>query len=561
MKKLLALLLTICMVFALAACAGTPEAGEAPSAAPGNSTAANPGSGAEDAAKTAVRVTVSANPVPDPATGNNWGLAALYPNFYDSLMAYAQDGERTSYICEDYTVSDDGLTYVFTLKSGVQFHDGDEMKASDVVYSYTRLSTIDEGFNYIFKGVIADCTATGDYEVTFTLTKPFGAFLDALCRLYIVNEDLLTANTDYEHDTYSYGDKGDYGRSYLLTADAGSGPYYVTEVSPQNYCTGEMFADYIIPFADNAPEMISFINNTEAATVRTMLGNGELECSDPWQTAESINALAELDGVEAISYSANSMQQISLNNSLAPTDDANVRKALACLIDYDAIIENVFPGSSRATGPVNSAALPGMQYEYDYNPEKAVEYLNSSKYADTWKNMEIEVFAPSGVTAQEKIALMVQASAAQIGLNVKITSAPYATQTERATAASSTANMNLTNQGLYYNDPGAVLNSLYSKASWGTTTNQSWIDDPVMEDMLSKAGAIVDDAEREAAYLELANYMNDNCFNICLADVAITVAYRADEITWYSAEVYANGEMDANILGYNYWFHDWLINK
>ena len=121
--------------------------------------------------------------------------------------------------------------------------------------------------------------------------------------------------------------------------------------------------------------------------------------------------------------------------------------------------------------------------------------------------------------------------------------------------------MNLTNQGLYYNDPGAVLNSLYSKASWGTTTNQSWIDDPVMEDMLSKAGAIVDDAEREAAYLELANYMNDNCFNICLADVAITVAYRADEITWYSAEVYANGEMDANILGYNYWFHDWLINK
>ena len=67
-------------------------------------------------------------------------------------------------MAEDYTISDDNLTYTFILKDGVKFHDGTDMTAQDVVFSYDRLITIGQGNAYLFQNHVASVEAPDDKD-------------------------------------------------------------------------------------------------------------------------------------------------------------------------------------------------------------------------------------------------------------------------------------------------------------------------------------------------------------------------------------------------------------
>ncbi len=127
-------------------------------------------------------------------------------------------------MAETWDVSDDGLTYTFHLRQGVKFHNGDELTAEDVAFSAQRLFDIGEGFAYLLRTVDADgnviagvksVDALDDNTVQFTLAQPFGPFVPALVRLYIVNKDQVMENIDKTENMYA--EMGDYGKKWLLT--------------------------------------------------------------------------------------------------------------------------------------------------------------------------------------------------------------------------------------------------------------------------------------------------------------------------------------------------------
>ena len=558
-KKVWSLLCALlCIMLLMAACGSEEAQTQDVQEAPGEDATVDVPAGQ------GIRMAVSGNPNIDPATGSNWVAVYCYINIYDSLVMYDEEGNLIPLLAESWEMAEDGLSYTFKLKEGVKFHDGSELTASDVVFSFNRMMTINQGFTYMFKNCVASVEALDEYTVKFNLTQTVGAFLDRLCRLYILNEDLVMANLDMENSTYNYGEFGDYGRSYLLEKDAGSGPYMVTELSQQNHVQAEKFDDYHIPFAENAPAYIRIINNTEATTVRTMLASRELELSDNWQTTESYEALAKIDGVTVTNYSNSSTQMISFNCSLEPTDDVYVRKALACLVDYDAVVNNIFPGSVRAVGPVN-AATPGAnsanrEYPYNYDLEQAKAYLAQSKYADRLDEISIEFFVNSTVPSQEKLALMIQAAAQQVGLEITVTSAPYSTWSERVTSSESTANMSTASQAPYYYDAGASFEAHFTDENQGTTTNTHWISEPTLNQQIIDAVGIIDQTERYAAYAEIEQKILDECYAIFVADITEKVAYQSDYVYWPAAEYFAEtGELRYNELGYHYWFHDFGI--
>lgn len=511
-----------------------------------------------------VRMALAGAPNVDPATGSNWAATYIYCNIYDSLVMYDFDGKITPLLAESWEVSDDNLSYTFELKKDVKFHDGSQLTASDVVFSLNRIIAMKQGFSYMFTDTVKKAEAVDDCTVRFELIEPTGTFIDALCRLYILNEDLIMDNLDMNHDTYKYGEFGDYGRSYLVTNDAGSGPYMFRELSPQNHLIADQFVDYHIPFSENAPTYVQFINNTEATTIRTMLANRELEISDNWQTAESIASMGKIDGITIAQYGNSATQQIAFNCSKPPTDDENFRKALACLIDYDAIVKSVFPGSVRAIGPAG-ANTPGAGTKHDANPydydlEKAKEYLKLSKYANNADQYPVEFLSNSSVASQEKIALALQAAAKQVGITVKITSAPYSNLVERVSNQESTPNIITSSQCPYYYDAGCTFDSHYTSANVGTTTNTFWILDKSFDQMISDALAIADVEERYEAYAEIEKYILDKCYGAYIADITEKVAYQSDYVYWPAAEHFAKtGELSHNCVGYHYWFHDFEV--
>ena len=119
----------------------------------------------------------------DPAKYTGSYEGQVINNVCDRVVEYNKDlSEIVPSLAESWTVSDDGLTYVFKIRQGVKFQkgeyqDGREMTAEDIAYSLNR-SAKDSSLNRL--DMLENAEVTGDWEVTCTLAEPNAAFLTAL---------------------------------------------------------------------------------------------------------------------------------------------------------------------------------------------------------------------------------------------------------------------------------------------------------------------------------------------------------------------------------------------
>ena len=110
-------------------------------------------------------------------------------NIFDTLVVVDENGEIQPSLAESWTPSEDGLSYTFKLKEGVQFHNGEELKASDVVYTVNRF--IEEEWMLFCSFMIEGAEALDDYNVKINLKYPYGSFLSNLEYMYIVNQKTM----------------------------------------------------------------------------------------------------------------------------------------------------------------------------------------------------------------------------------------------------------------------------------------------------------------------------------------------------------------------------------
>ncbi len=552
MKKALSIMLVAALCLAmLAGCGG--QASAPSGTAPGGSTA--PAGGRQSI----IRITADNTPKIDPAVGNDYISGQVVPNLYDSLV-YQRGDKQEPNLATKWGVSDNGLEYTFQLKQGVKFHDGSELKASDVVFSLKRWQAIGEGFAYLFENVV-DCAATDDYTVKMTLGHPQGAFMNAVWHLSVLNEELVMANLVKDG---TYGEFGDYGKNFLLSHDAGSGPYVATEMVQQDYFLATRFPDWHMGWTgrEKAPEQFKAIYCTEPSTQFTMMSNQELEITSPWFAPENYEALCELPGVEMFNYTSAITQYVFFNCAKAPTDDVNYRKGLACLIDYDSLIGPVFAEANRSVGPISSYVsghADVMQYQYDL--EKAKEYFEKSKYADSYKDTPIECFLLDANPALEKMMLSLQANCLQVGITMNIQKGTWLSFQESVTKPETELHVQTCNITPSVNDAATAIETLYSSKTQGTFENPCWIATPEMDARIADAVATVDTAERNKKAAELQKYIVEElCPAAYVADLTQRVAYQSSYVDWPQANRFKeSGKLEYFGLGLAYYFPDMSV--
>lgn len=527
------------MMLALAGCGGTDTSTSTTST--------------ETTGKVIRMTTAFADPI-DPACAMDSASCQVVVNLYDSLVYPDLDGTILNGVAADYSVSDDGMVYTFTLKDNVKFHDGSVMTAQDVVFSYERMVTIGQGYAYLFQNHVADVQAPDDQTVVITLTEPFAPFLSMLCRLYIVNEEQVMANLG----SGNYGDMGDYGMTYLAQNDAGSGAYSCTSYTVNDRVVMTRFADYHGTFAENAPDAVEIINGTEAATVRTMMANGQLEISDQWQTHEAYEALGQLDGVKLGTYGAGQILYLMVNTQAAPLDDVHVRKALAYMIDYDQVCTSLFPGYLPVNNYVGDNLTGGdvSVEKYSYNMEKAKEELEASQYADQLLSgeMPITVAWVSEVPDEEKLALLLQASAAQLGVKVEISKVAWATQVQNTASVDSTPATSVCFMSPDYGEAGAMLYQRLHSDTAGTWQQTEWLQNTQLDGKIDTALKTMDDTTRFALYDEIQSEALTEVYGIAVAEQGEQRAY-ADYIYFPAMEK----GIASTTLGYNFLFKDFQV--
>ncbi len=491
-----------------------------------------------------LRVTFSWPTYIDPAVGSDYSSSTALCNIYDTLIYPNADGTFDPHLAREWEVSEDNLTYRFYLNEGVKFHDGSELTAKDVKFSFDRLQAIGEGYAYIFSDRISAVEIIDDYTVDFILPQPFGPFLTTLTRLYILNEDLVMSNTI----DGPYGDFGDYGKEFLNTNDAGSGAYQVKEFDVATLLVLEKFDDYFSYIDPLAPDFFELIGTTEAATVRTGMMRREIDISDQWQTLEAFNSLESIDGVDIARWPDGGQLYLMMNTQKPPLDDIHVRRALSWAFNYDAITQNIYPGTEPAKGPVSSV-LPGWNpnvFQYNYNLDKAAEELALSSYAGQLDQYPIEYAWTAEVADLEKIALMTQAEAQKIGLTVNIVKTPWMSLIDQSGSMETTPHFTSIWVSPHYGEAGSILEAKYHSSNTGSWEQTEWLLSNEVDALIEQAMATVDNEERFAVYRDIQDLIVELAPTIFAYDNMERHAYQSGYVSWPQA---AN---PIPVMGYNF---------
>ena len=430
----------------------------------------------------------------DPHKVNAAGTKEILFNIYEGLVKYDASGDLKCAVAEDYTISEDGLTYTFKLRKGVKFHDGSEVTADDVIYSinrYAENSQLSSFYN------MAGVTKDDDETVTIRLAEPDTDFL-AVLTLAIIPE----SNEDPDRKVI------------------GTGPYKFVSRVPQESVTLEAFEDYWGEKAKIANITLKVIANPDAIVMELKGGAVDLYCRvTDTQAAE----LMQDDDFEILEGTMNLVQALYLNNNVAPFDDVRVRQALCYAIDPQEIMDFVSGGKGTEIGSSMFPAFgkyfdENLNHVYDQNLDKAKELLAEAGYAD---GFSFKITVPSNYQQHVATAEVLVEEFAKIGVDAKIelvewntwlqdvyTDRHYESTVIGVDASTLTA--------------GALLQRFVSD------NDKNFINfhDPAYDTAYLAAVSTTDEAEQTADYKECLEILANEAANVYIQDLPTFVAVR-----------------------------------
>lgn len=433
----------------------------------------------------------------DPAKASDYNDSVLMFNIYDTLVM-PKEGEPgvAPLLAESWTT--DGTTYTFKLRQDVKFHSGNPLTADDVVFSLDRMKALKQGLSYLFTNV-KKAEALDAHTVKFTLDGPYAPFLSALFRLPIIDKKLVMANLGAGE-----GEMKDWGQAYLGAHDAGTGAYKVVSQNPQSETVMEKNKDYFLGISDKAPDKVRYRYGLEAATVRTLITQGQHDISSQWLPPEVLKALAA-NGAQLLTESGTSGFYIKMNTAKKPLDDVNCRLALANAFDYDtaikmvAITDKVAQGTP-STGPIPVGMLGALPADHTMkrNLDAAKKYLAACKYKPSDFTLELSWIGE--VPIEERYALLMQANFAEIGIKSEVKKVPWALFTEQVTKPENTPNISQVFVNAVTGDPDTLLYGMYHSSAAGTWQSPEYLKDAKVDELLDKGRTAGTLEERKEAY-------------------------------------------------------------
>ncbi len=288
-------------------------------------------------------------------------------------------------VAESWTVSEDGLTFVFNLRQGVKFHNGREVTAEDVVFSWDRVFEIgDKGRGALELADVESYEATGEYEFTVKLERPSPVFVSSMAHWAL-------AIVPKEH------------ADELDTQPISCGPYKFVEWLPNDHAKYVKFDDFWDKeMLSRLPDEIVLLPITEEQTRLAMLKTGDIDIAEyvsarNWEEIENTPGLNLLRQEVTASY-----YTVAFGLEQEPTKDKKLRQALTWAFDREAIQQSAFFGA----GEIDCSFIPRGHWAYSpltcptYKPEMARQLLEEAGYGEglkltirpyTWHDEEIQV--------------------------------------------------------------------------------------------------------------------------------------------------------------------------
>jgi peptide/nickel transport system substrate-binding protein len=338
-------------------------------------------------------------------------------NMYEELLRYDPVAKKTTpLLAESYTVSADGLDWIFKLRKGVKFQNGDDFTATDVKYSIDRTMKLAAGASYIW-GAVQSITVVDPLTVEFKLS--YASPLD------------LVASTGYAAFIYSSKCVDAKGVWIPEAKGCGTGPYMLKSDKWGDEVVLEKFPGYWGGWNAKSFDQVVFKKVSESATRRQMIETGEATITSELPYTD-VNDL-KTNPKAAVHIEPSFQNLIAMfNTQKAPLDNVKLRQALAYAFPYDEIIKAAVGGYARQAYGMVPYGLWGYSDQlprYSYNMDKAKQLLADSGVA-TPINLLLTYEADNDI--EKSTAELYKSELSKLNINLEIRSMPWDSQWELA---------------------------------------------------------------------------------------------------------------------------------
>ena len=486
MKNVAAVAMAGCMAASLAACGGSASSAASTETSTAASTEAATG---EESAGTASGFTVQLGSNPetlDPALNSAIDGANTLITVFEPLLLIDENNEVIPGQAESYTVSEDGLTWTFTMRDGLKWSDGSDLTAKDFEYSFKRLAAPDTAAPYAetVVGMIdgyADATGNPDKEgnmttepdfdalnvvasedgktLTVTLSYPCAYFdkLAAFAAMSPVQQATVEANGDAwctEPDTYIC-----------------NGPYCISEWIPSERIVLAKNPNYVGGWDSSkiVSDTITLLLLEDSSASYTAYNSGEAQLIKDVPTDEIPSLTKAEDGGDFYVDTILGTYYLSLNDQKEPFNDVNVRKALSLAIDRDYVANTIMqgtytpaynmvgPGIVDENGMFYDNANGGKTYiseDYEANLEAAKQALADAGYPNG-EGFPVIEYSTNDAGYHTPVAEYLQQAWGELGITVNINKVEWASFTPMRRAGDYDASRN--GWVMDYNDPSNML--------------------------------------------------------------------------------------------------------
>lgn len=438
--------------------------------------------GASWAQAAELRIGLAEDPdVLDPDQSRTFVGRIVYAALCDKLVDITPELELVPQLATGWDWSDDGKVLTMTLREGVVFHDGEPFNAAAVAANIDRSQNMDESRRKSELASVASTEVVDDRTIRVNLSNPDATLLAQLADragMMVSPKAAEAAGADFGNNPVC------------------SGPFRFKERVQQDRIVLEKFADYWNADAINF-DSVTYLPITDGTVRLANLRAGDVDIIERLAATDvaSVKADGNLQLELAVSLGYQGIT-VNVNNGDRAQNplgqDSRVRRALSLAIDREALNQVVFEGVMAAGNQPFPPTSPWYSADYPI-PRRDVAAAKALLAEAGVETVDVELQLSTDPVAQQ-VGQVIQAMAAEAGINIKIVAKEFATQLSEQTAGNYQASQ-IGWSGRV--DPDGNIHQFMTCAGG---INDSKYCNPAVDDLLNAARTTTDMAERKAKY-------------------------------------------------------------
>jgi peptide/nickel transport system substrate-binding protein len=356
----------------------------------------------------------------DPALVSHTMSRTFVRNVYEPLVYYRLGTTKIQpVLARGWKRSANGLTYTFTLRQGVKFHDGSAFDSADVVATIQRDLVLKSGVGGSYLKDVRGVRAQGPSTAVITLKRRNEFFLGQLPKIPIASAEDIAAHRG-----------SDYAQGWFKDNANGTGPWKLESYRRGTQYTLVRNPGYWRPFRANAFDRIIVRPVGDSAVQAQLIARGEVNMGS-WMSVRDMIQAAKAPNVKLFNFRSPMTLVGALNGGRAPLDNLKIRQAILAAFPY-AQLRGFYQGYAQAPRHVLSPSYPGAAHYpvLKQDLDKARRLLREG--GRPGGGFTLRYVAVQGLEDERQAGLLLQDALKQIGVTLKIDVLPFATFFQQA---------------------------------------------------------------------------------------------------------------------------------